>query len=219
MYGKPFLADRQDFLLTEIHRQALDNPIISMATRVRQGKSLAAGNYGESKVVSGRPKIEEVVGANQIIVGRNKTRRSKNDRMRMLLGYDSGPLPEVGEKLICLRNDRESGLLNGSQWWVTNVVGKGYESITLDIEDEFKNPLQVIAHTHHFEGCADKLSWWQKKEAQELEYGYAMTCHKSQGSQWENVFIYDESDVFRQHAKNWLYTAITRASECVTVCR
>ena len=48
----------------------------------------------------------------------------------------------------------------------------------------------------------------------ETVWGYAITCHKAQGSQWENVVVYD--DGFGRTAEDrarWLYTAITRA-EC-----
>jgi exodeoxyribonuclease-5 len=56
-----------------------------------------------------------------------------------------------------------------------------------------------------------------RRDANEFEFGYALTCHKSQGSQWNSLVIVDESDAFRQHAKRWLYTAITRAAEKVII--
>ena len=62
-----------------------------------------------------------------------------------------------------------------------------------------------------------EISYWERKQFDEFTYGYAITCHKSQGSQWDNVTIFDESRIFRAHADKWLYTAITRAAESVTV--
>lgn len=50
-----------------------------------------------------------------------------------------------------------------------------------------------------------------------MTFGYTITCHKAQGSQWPNVFIFDESHVFREDRAKHLYTAITRAAERVTV--
>jgi len=41
--------------------------------------------------------------------------------------------------------------------------------------------------------------------------------HKSQGSQWDNVVVFDESRTFREDAAKHLYTAVTRAAEKVTV--
>ena len=50
-----------------------------------------------------------------------------------------------------------------------------------------------------------------------MTYGYALTVHKSQGSQWERVMVFDESALFREHRDRHLYTAITRAAKSVTV--
>lgn len=47
-----------------------------------------------------------------------------------------------------------------------------------------------------------------------VKYGYAVTCHKAQGGEWENVFL-DLGGFFDYHSMNfyrWAYTAITRAS-------
>lgn len=68
-----------------------------------------------------------------------------------------------------------------------------------------------------FLGTEDKLAWNDRRGFQEFDYGYAMTVHKSQGSQWNNVMVFDESRTFREDAQRWLYTAVTRAAERVTV--
>lgn len=52
---------------------------------------------------------------------------------------------------------------------------------------------------------------------QPFAFGYAITCHKSQGSQWGRVLVYDESAVFGANAMRWLYTCISRAVERVVV--
>lgn len=51
-------------------------------------------------------------------------------------------------------------------------------------------------------------------------FGYVMTCHKSQGSEWNNVLVVLEPSLRMNDAdgKRWLYTAITRAKESVTLC-
>lgn len=51
----------------------------------------------------------------------------------------------------------------------------------------------------------------------EFDYGYALTVHKAQGSQWDDVVLFDESFAFREHRDRWLYTAVTRAAERLTV--
>jgi hypothetical protein len=49
-----------------------------------------------------------------------------------------------------------------------------------------------------------------------VKFGYAITCHKAQGGEWENVFINLEpafGNIDRASQYRWLYTAITRASK------
>lgn len=51
--------------------------------------------------------------------------------------------------------------------------------------------------------------------ALQVKFSYAVTCHKSQGGQWKNVFIeqpYAPNGIDRDYLR-WLYTAVTRASE------
>jgi ATP-dependent exoDNAse (exonuclease V) alpha subunit len=62
-----------------------------------------------------------------------------------------------------------------------------------------------------------KIEWRERLKYDEFTFGWAITCHKSQGSQWDNVIVFDESGEFREARANWLYTAVTRAAERVTV--
>ena len=54
----------------------------------------------------------------------------------------------------------------------------------------------------------------------EFTYGYAVTTHKAQGSEWDKVLILEEKFPFEkeEHAR-WLYTAVTRASEKLVLVR
>ena len=56
-----------------------------------------------------------------------------------------------------------------------------------------------------------------KRETDEFTYGYALTVHKAQGSQWDDVVLFDESFAFREHRARWLYTGLTRAAKRITV--
>lgn len=54
--------------------------------------------------------------------------------------------------------------------------------------------------------------------ALQVKYGYAVTCHKAQGGQWQRVFVdqgYVTEDMLGPDYFRWLYTAITRATETV----
>ena len=54
----------------------------------------------------------------------------------------------------------------------------------------------------------------------EFAYAYAITCHKSQGSQWDNILLFEEAFPFspEDHAR-WLYTGITRAAKKLVIIR
>jgi exodeoxyribonuclease-5 len=43
--------------------------------------------------------------------------------------------------------------------------------------------------------------------------------HKAQGSQWDNIVLFDESWAFREFRDRWLYTGITRAAKTLTLVR
>lgn len=211
-----------DVMLTEIHRQARDNPIIDMATRVRNREVLPLGNYGLSMVVEGSGiGPEDALSADQILVGRNKTRTASNARVRALKGIPEA-FPVDGDKLVCLRNNHEKSLLNGAIWYVEDVGQRDEERIYMTVRPEASDTsesIEVEAHLCHFLGRGDQLAWWERKEAEEFDYGYALTVHKSQGSQWNNVMLFDESSVFREDRWKWLYTGITRAAERLQIVR
>ncbi len=217
-----FMTGQPDVMLTEIHRQARDNPIIDLATRVRNGEKLEYGEYGESRVMKWMDVADQnfVLGHDQIIVGKNKTRHSLNDAIRRLKGF-KGEYPVMGDRLICLRNNREYSLLNGSMWLVHANHGADEELNVLDItsEDDASEQQVVDAWSHIFRREERYMDYFDRKQAQEFDYGYAITCHKSQGSQWDSVLVKDESYSFRQDRSKWLYTAITRAAERVTIAR
>ncbi len=219
--GGYFVGMEPDFFLTEIHRQARDNPIIELATRIRRGDGLPSdGMFGESQIARrGSLGPEVVLESDQLLVGRNKTRHRSNRLFRKLTGMD-GEYPNVGDKLVCLRNDHEYGLLNGSLWNTLECDEINEERLLLSVTNDEGTIVDCEAHAAHFIGTeTTDLPWYERKEAQEFDFGYALTVHKSQGSQWDNVFLIDESSYFRHDAKRWLYTAVTRAANKITIVR
>lgn len=212
--GNSFFNPTPDFLLTEIHRQAADNPIIWLSKEVREGRPLAPGSYGESLVLRlSDLSREEIAGyvreAEQLLVGRNATRASSNQRMRELDGR-STPYPEIGDKLVCLRNNHEFGLLNGQIWWSTsNAQDVDDQTLMVDIEDDDGNRLEVLMHKAYFTG--GQPAHWDIKNAECFDFGNALTVHKAQGSQWDHVAGFDEWN--GRDRQQWLYTLVTRAAE------
>lgn len=210
---------RPNVMLEEIHRQAEESPIIRMATQVRKEQPLSLGDFGnDCRVIAGE-KIDpqEALAFDQILVGKNKTRFATNRRVRTLKGIQDS-YPVIGDRLVCLRNDHDAGLLNGAIFTVSSLYGVMDQKVGMDIVPENTNFAQsVMAHEHYFLGKGEDLPWFERKEAQEFDYGYALTVHKSQGSQWNSVLLFDESNSFRKDKWRWLYTGITRAAERLTV--
>jgi exodeoxyribonuclease-5 len=207
-------------MLEDIHRQAQESPILRMATDTRLKKPLRVGDWGNDCHVIGegvRLSPEEILGMDQLLVGKNTTRHASNAKIRKLLDIND-KYPIVGDRLVCLKNHSELGLMNGAIFYVTDVEGVLDDKVFMSVKPEDGiESVELSAHEHFFLGTEDSLNYWQRKDAREFAYGYALTVHKAQGSQWNSVGIFDESWCFRENRWRWLYTAITRAAEKITV--
>jgi exodeoxyribonuclease-5 len=223
-----------DFFLSEIHRQAADNPIIRLSMDVREGKLLRPGTTLGDKVriVRGRDDhwtLNPDYDA-QVLCGTHKTRWILTKRIRDMCGYTS-TCPEVGEPLMVCKNSRKiQSLVNGSFVECVESPGELYDgdaSLRLKVraEDGLEHYMNVYQGTfeEHFlrqrdGSTAPKYSAFDSKRSDEiLDFGWVITTHKSQGSQWDNVVVHDESGRFRDDASKWLYTAVTRAADELTV--
>jgi exodeoxyribonuclease-5 len=139
--------------------------------------------------------------------------------MRERLSFD-GDSPWVGERLVCLRNNKQKGLLNGGMWTVKGRHAKKRGMLRLDLTPEDGGrTARVSVLPEFFTGEADALPWPKRRRSDEFDYGYALTVHKAQGSQWDEVVLFDESYAFREHRLAWLYTGVTRAAQRLTVVR
>jgi exodeoxyribonuclease-5 len=220
--GGFFTEAEPDVMLTEIHRQAKDDPIIRLSEIVRSGGEIAYGRYGESRVIR-RDEIDpaDVLGADQTLVGINRTRRLYNQRIRQLQAIEE-PLPVAGDKLVCLRNDRIKGLINGGLWRVESFSGLRKDFVRMKVkseDDPARAAVKVAVLKQFFEGVEADLPYATRRESDEFDFGYALTVHKAQGSQWDSVVLFDESRAFREHRARWLYTGLTRAARRLTLVR
>jgi exodeoxyribonuclease-5 len=205
--------------ITEIHRQALDSPIIRAATKIRNMEQLAYCDDGEfvfqPKVKLG---VENWMQADQTIVGYNNTRREWNKKFRRLRGFGDAPddLAVHGEKIICLKNSREHGLFNGmiGTCGTPEIDGKGYYSVDFKSEDMTYEGLPVWRGD--MEGRVPDKSL--PRHLQRFDHAGAITAHKSQGSEWDNVLVYNEP-VGKEHIDKakWTYTALTRGRKKVVL--
>lgn len=205
-----------DFMLREIHRQAWDSGIIRQAHSVR-----SVGSYADD-----RPDVWVIPGvdgatllaADVVVCWKNTTRIALNRLKRRWLGLTdamSGQLlpPRMGETVVCLMNNRELGLYNGA----TYVLAEDYEPGQRNCEIIDSRGERVFVGRTFFEDVDDIGQVWSRDKTP-FGYGYALTCHKLQGSEYERVLIYDEYSRSDGRAQ-WLYTALTRASKVCAIVR
>ena len=214
--------------LLEIHRQAKNNPIIDLSIQARQNGYIRPGIYGNyvrkfSKEDGDTQESVSDLLANYspdtlILCGYNRTRKKLNIHIRNTLGFNS-PLPQVGDRVICLRNNHEKHIFNG----MTGTI--------LKISDEtaiwYKTEIQMDGEEGIYKGLISKdqfmsdtaLNFTNKRSAilagDLFDFGYALTVHKAQGSQAKRVILFEErfSKMNEEQWKRWLYTGVTRAEE------
>ncbi|GLO68365.1 MULTISPECIES: ATP-dependent DNA helicase [Oceanobacillus] len=222
-----------DFRLTEIHRQAKGNPIIHLSMLARGKKKIEPGAYGKNAYVLSKNNVSPQLLDNiclrseQVLCGYNSTRKKINQKVRQLKGFNS-PLPMVGDKLICTKNNWETtlggiSLVNGLTGFVKKVeIKEKQEDITRDcISVDFRP--DFMSEEKCFEGLLlleddfkksanTRLSTDEYKKYDKLDFGECITVHKAQGSAYERLLVINEVLDSSQHEK-WLYTAITRSSD------
>lgn len=202
-----------DYMLSEIHRQALQSDIIRFSMHVREG-----GKPRTFKPTPGKKELfigpREVVRnsatvADQVLCGFNKTRVAGNQYMREQLGYTEDLV--VGDRLICLRNNKNYGIYNGTSAIVkqihTDVDDIYIVDLMLDCGFELK---EVFFEKETL--LSGKVGSSYDKDLTHWTYGYFMTTHKAQGSEYPKVLVLEELHPDWDE-KRWRYTAITRASE------
>ena len=234
------LLDKPHVFLNEIMRQAQESEIIRVSMDIREGKPLELLDGNEVKVFSPADFEESMLlWADQVLVGTNQMRINLNNIMRRLLGREGGP--QDGDKVICLKNEwdilanNEDPLVNGTIGFLKNsystranfprfLGGHSFEVLHSDFVSDsgalFTNINMDKKMIMTGEKCCDwKTAYTISRNKQhgyrlpkEFTYGYAITTHKSQGSQWDKVLIVEEKFPFdkTEHAR-WLYTALTRS--------
>jgi exodeoxyribonuclease-5 len=232
-----FTKDEPDIMLTEIHRQAEESAIIRLATMARQGEPIGFGQYDtfvwKMRKMDVTP--EQRLRGGQVICGLNATRLQLNNAMRCAAGFADGWLPAgPSEKIICLKNQNDLGLINGMFLTLEDIVDEGSLFFSAMVRNEEGNPVGKIAgnakrerlriYKGHFEdhvafdrGRHDR-DWKTKRMLTEATFGWAITGHKSQGSSWRNVLVWDDGlGRTPLDRARWLYTAITRAEQGLVI--
>lgn len=236
--------------LDEIMRQAQESEIIRLSMHVREGKPLEEFKCEGNQVQIFTP--DQVVSgmydwADQILCATNATRTEINNFVRQQKGF--GEEPQIGDKIISLRNHWEEFSLSGS-WALTNgaigtivncssasysvpryILDKPVQFLwtTMQLEDDDVFNMLPVDYIGLKTGQSPLTSRQQYQMSMnkrcvdppyEFAYAYGITCHKAQGSEWDKVLVFEEKFPFDpEEHKRWLYTAITRAKEKLVIVR
>lgn len=206
---------RLHYRLETVIRQLADSSVLDLALKVRRGEPLPYGEVGEGVVIANRSEVTVDWAADPsglMLCYSNARRVSINRKVREALGYPA-ETPVVGDRMICLRNNREAGIVNGMTGVLRSVqrIGSTYQvRISLDGEDRtYEGRISASqldsAKTDKFVPGVDLWT-----------YAYCLTVHKAQGSEAESVVVIREQFHPRTTAdeqRRWLYTAFTRAKK------
>ena len=188
--------------------------------------------------------------ADVILTATNATRHSINNQVRQLKGFSGklqdGEKIIFKRNYWDDWNDEGDALVNGT----IGIVRNPFESfvripyyvkndrhdlpnIICDFIPEGSSPFSNVSIDQDFllkeTPCVDwKVAYQLGKLKQRIgdilprqaTYGYAVTCHAAQGSEWDKVLVIEEQFPFsKEEHQRWLYTAATRASEKLVLIR
>ena len=217
-----------DVMLTEIHRQAGESAILRLATMARHGESIPYGAHDDHVWKMRRTDIapEQMLRGGQVICGRNATRIHLNGAMKQAAGFTNTHPQGSGEKIICLKNRHDLGLVNGMFVSLADVRNEGPLDFSATVTTE--DGVAIGGRQRFYKGHYDdhvtpdpdrfRRDWKQVRSLIETVWGYAITAHKSQGSSWPNVIVYDDGlGRTAEDRARWLYTAITRAERGLVI--
>lgn len=218
---KPGFADVEPkAILKEVMRQDEGSAILEAAMAVRHRRPIPDSAYGTSAFAIVPPKTlddGDYAGYDVVLCGTHKVRRGFNRRLRRYYGYSDDPLPKRGERLIVKRNDYRHGLVNGQVIDVTEDAEPiDYTTAAVSVTDDtgFEHELRinVLKLREHFER---RVKVHSVRGAIDVDFAYALTVHAAQGSEWPSVCVLD--DWGPKDHNRWLYTALTRGSDHVTL--
>jgi ATP-dependent exoDNAse (exonuclease V) alpha subunit len=225
------LMQTADIKLEKIHRQAEGNPIIHLSKMVRLGAKMPNKLYGPGVIKMAVRDVTPLMltSTDQILCGKNATRKKLNARLRELLfkgqeNFEEGEvLPE--DKVICLRNNWNKGFINGMTGRILELYLFDKDDAGVKQEDWWRFPPGTPAMTFQAETGEvfrnvpfDKevfkglIPDFKNRFIEAFDFAYAITVHKSQGSQYMTPIVFEEYLGDRAFHAKWLYTAITRAA-------
>lgn len=227
------IFENTEFELTEIHRQAEKSPIIQLSMRIRNGEYIECGNFGkgcakmswhdiraQKTLYNHNPKDDDI-----ILCGMNKTRIALNKMIRKKEHFNR-PEPELNDKIVCLQNNHNLGVMNGQIGFVEDIqlfenfafIMKMSSGNYITNHCVFKKGFDKLSQKLYYETInkskiKNKLKEAHFEKLDLFDFGYALSVHKSQGSSWNRVILIEERNSYQSDDDfcKWYYTGVTRS--------
>ena len=244
------ILDEAHIFLDEVMRQAAESEIIQVSMKIRNREPISFMEGKEVIIIPKTQLVEgHLTWADQIICATNATRENINMQMRNIYGYSGLPqdgekliclrnywddISDNGDALVngttgILRNPFESfrrmpafvqpqniSIIQGDFITSDNSI---FNSVEIDKKFIMENVKCITDNKILY-----RLGKMKEKIGdivpREFAFGYAITCHKAQGSEWDKVLVLEEKFPYKEeeHAR-WLYTAVTRAASRLVLVR
>lgn len=240
VFGSAYFLTEPDVVLTKIMRQNEGNPIVYLSQQILAGNNLNVGIYGKSEVIPKSDLTDTHFSRSDIVLTEtNRLRWNVNNFFReQLRQYKQLDYPHNGEKVICRKNNWKRSidggifLTNGMSGYVDSIQKWTYNrknnTMVMDFRPDFTQSIfKDVTFNYEFMYTAPQSSLEETENSKDamndyfndrFEFGYAITCYTSQGSQFNKVLYLNENIMrTREDQKKLAYTAITRAIDSITV--
>jgi exodeoxyribonuclease V alpha subunit len=227
--------------LTQIYRQSEDSHIIPNAHKINNGEMPVMDNKSKDFFFEEKASAEEIARTTIDLVTKRlpKYLGVRPDEIQVLCPMKRGsagiyilnrhlqsvlnpPSKEKKEfrcgEFVFREGDKVMQMQNNYQQEWTQTVGfkveRGLGVYNGDIGVIESINMQIMQFIVRFED--DKVAIYQYEDAEQLALAYAVTIHKSQGSEFDAVVIALDANYMLQ-SRNLLYTAVTRAKKLVVI--
>lgn len=229
------LLENPDAVLTKNYRQGEGSVIIDLANDIRDGNPIRYGRYSDQVIVAPKHlmRIEHLMEVDQVICPTNALRDDINIQARQYLKHNS-EFPVEDEKLINTQNewgtltysprfDDDMPLINGLIGYAKDV--EEYDAFTRRIPMSFIPTFDDKAiwedlniDTQLFKTYPNIRPRTEKDDTSFFEYGYAITVHKAQGSEFNTVaMVLADYIPYGDMGRKLLFTGVTRARKKLLV--
>ena len=238
------VLDHPHIFLDEIMRQAQESEIIRLTMDIRAGKPLEKYKGKDVQIVSQSDvSIGMLMWADQIICATNNYRTALNTQVRSQKGFGLLPtsgdkIIGLRNEWDYLSDENNIALTNGAigeieilnkrtRYLPYYISDTPYESLICNFKTEsgesyYGLEMDYSLFTENRKSLTPRQEFLMKNAKKrisfdpplEFTYGYAITCWKAQGSEWDKVLLYEEKFPFdKAEHQRYLYTGATRAKD------